>query len=188
MTASWADQKTALRAAEARAAVRCGVASPTQLRLLEQLGADGVASLVASLGVQAPAQVEPALVPLLERCESPPERTFLKALLAGRRWALDGRRVRIGDLGAPVLLELQYVHGARRIDFALFGEGAAVAVEIDGYAWHYATTEMADATLRRNQEHLAAGWRVLVFSARQVEEDPRGCALATWSWLGELPF
>jgi very-short-patch-repair endonuclease len=64
-------------------------------------------------------------------------------------------------------------HGQYRVDFAY--PHLMLAIEVDGYIWHSGRERFERDLARRNQLQ-AMGWTVLVFTWRQVVEDPDGIA------------
>jgi hypothetical protein len=64
-------------------------------------------------------------------------------------------------------------HGEYRIDFAY--PQLRLAMEVDGYVWHASPERMAADLARRNRLQ-ALGWVVLVYTWRQVTQDPAGVA------------
>lgn len=56
-----------------------------------------------------------------------------------------------------------------RLDFAW--PAVMLAVEVDGYAWHAAPSDLDHDTARGSQL-TAAGWTILVFTWHQVVQDP----------------
>lgn len=50
-----------------------------------------------------------------------------------------------------------------------------VLVEIDGHIWHEKTPEQVEKDKQRERAIMAAGYRVVRFSAREVFRDPVKC-------------
>jgi hypothetical protein len=84
---------------------------------------------------------------------------------------LEARARRITKrLGIP-LPEVEVVAGPRgryRLDFAW--RNIMLAVEVDGYTWHYSPRHKRQDEMRRQQLR-AAGWTILVFDWLQVSEE-----------------
>jgi len=59
--------------------------------------------------------------------------------------------------------------GAYRLDFAY--PERRLAIEVDGYLWHASPAQMGRDLARRNRL-LAAGWRVLVYTWRDIVDHP----------------
>jgi very-short-patch-repair endonuclease len=64
-------------------------------------------------------------------------------------------------------------HGEYRLDFAYADR--QLAIEVDGYVWHFSPEHLQRDHTRRNQLQ-AAGWRVLVYTWRDVTQDPKRVA------------
>jgi very-short-patch-repair endonuclease len=59
--------------------------------------------------------------------------------------------------------------GEYRLDFAYADR--KLAIEVDGYVWHFSPDHLKRDHSRRNRLQ-AAGWRVLVYTWRDVTQDP----------------
>ncbi|MDQ6945777.1 MAG: DUF559 domain-containing protein [Actinomycetota bacterium] len=90
------------------------------------------------------------------------------------------------DLPDPAIEVHVQADGSYRLDIA-WGD-ILLAVEVDGYAWHFSPEHMQRDVTRRN--HLQqAGWTVLVYTWRQVLQEPRRVAweiTATYRRLSAL--
>lgn len=60
-------------------------------------------------------------------------------------------------------------NGEYRLDFAY--PSLKLAIEVDGYAWHWDPDRVAADHARRNRL-LAQGWRVLVYTWVQIRDHP----------------
>lgn len=110
------------------------------------------------------------------RCESPAEASLLQGLSTVTSWKVEGGRLFFLTPSDWCECVPQREDHGRRIDFAFIRDGLNLAVEVDGYAYHYATSDMADATLARYRELLCRGWIVVPFSASEVFRDAMSCA------------
>ena len=115
------------------------------------------------------------------------------------RWlALAARKMldsKLADCGSPaeeallaglLLADLeptqQHRIGAHRVDFAFLDK--LLVVEVDGHAWHEKTQEQAQRDKARDRDLIAARWRVVRFTAREVFADAVGCARQVGKILG----
>jgi very-short-patch-repair endonuclease len=70
----------------------------------------------------------------------------------------------------------QHQVGRRSLDFALFGEGVKLDLEVDGRAWHVgAGGGRKTADRQRDRELMAKGWKVRRFWVHELAEDMEGC-------------
>lgn len=70
----------------------------------------------------------------------------------------------------------QYQVGSRSLDFALFGEGVKLDLEVDGRAWHTGADGGRKTTDRlRDRELTAKGWKVRRFWVHQLGADMEEC-------------
>ena len=70
----------------------------------------------------------------------------------------------------------QYQVGSRSLDFALFGEGVKLDLEVDGRAWHTgAGGGRKTADRLRDRELTARGWKVRRFWVHELAADMEGC-------------
>lgn len=67
--------------------------------------------------------------------------------------------------------------GDRFVDFVYVRGGIRLVIEIDGYTTHARNISQGDFEdhLERQNELILAGWMILRFSARQVENNAEGC-------------
>lgn len=140
---------------------------------------------------EAKRQAERSIEAFLAKCESPPERALLSAIVGmGRGVGCDGFIQLTGLDGSSCRAIPQFVltDVRHRIDIALFGEGVQVAVEVDGWQFHSATPALAASTNRRQRTLLGAGWIVVPFSAIEVNDSADSCASEVLSLLKGMPF
>jgi very-short-patch-repair endonuclease len=70
----------------------------------------------------------------------------------------------------------QYQVGSRSLDFALFGEGVKLDLEVDGRAWHTgAGGARKTADRLRDRELTARGWKVRRFWVHELDHDMEEC-------------
>jgi hypothetical protein len=72
-------------------------------------------------------------------------------------------------LPIPVVEYRAGADGQYRLDFAWVE--LLLAIEVDGYAWHFSVDQKRHDDARRNRLQ-AAGWRVLVYSWTQIIREP----------------
>ncbi len=112
-----------------------------------------------------------------KRCESPLEVELVRALLR----AFDVMAARAPAIGEGVYGRLYQQYGVSlgpdlyRLDFAILKGSLRVAVEVDGFEFHDATPETAERDKARDRALVAAGWRVLRFSGREVHRSAHAC-------------
>jgi very-short-patch-repair endonuclease len=87
------------------------------------------------------------------------------SVLEARMWRL----VRGTGLALPEMEVVVHTDGSYRLDVAW--RLILLAVEVDGYAWHFSPEQMSYDTARRNLLQ-AAGWTVLVYTWRHVTDEP----------------
>lgn len=87
------------------------------------------------------------------------------SVLEARMWRL----VRSTSLTRPEMEVVVYADGAYRLDVAW--RPVLLAVEVDGYAYHFNPEQMSYDSRRRNALQ-AAGWMVLVYTWRHVTREP----------------
>lgn len=93
------------------------------------------------------------------------------------------------DEAQPALIVVipQKVTGRYILDFAIYfwfrDAMFYLAVECDGHAFHHKTSEQVERDNRRQQMLAATGWRVLRFSGREINADPRRCAMMALDML-----
>ena len=70
----------------------------------------------------------------------------------------------------------QYPVGSRSLDFALFGDGVRLDLEVDGRTWHIgAGGSRKTADRQRDRELTARGWKVRRFWVHELAADMEGC-------------
>ncbi len=107
-------------------------------------------------------------------CGSPIEQMFLDAFLASG-FMLNGLRQAGTARWGPDILHQQHPVGPYRLDFALVGNGAKVAIEADGHDFHERTKVQAQRDKSRDRFLVASGWRVLRFTGSEVFRDAKKC-------------
>lgn len=117
----------------------------------------------------------------LDRCESPLERRFLRALLFsemfGFRPVLGRGPVEIAEDDEGLVLGQQVRVGAYRIDFAMKRSGSRrrLAIELDGRSFH-TTPQQVERDKVRDRVLLGCDWTTVRFSYKEVIQDAMGCA------------
>jgi very-short-patch-repair endonuclease len=117
----------------------------------------------------------------LDRCESPLERRFLRALLFSEAFGfrpIAGRaRSEIAEDDEGVILGQQVRVCAYRVDFAMkrMGSRGRIAIELDGRTFH-SSAEQIERDKVRDRVLLACGWTTLRFSSREIMQDAVTCA------------
>jgi len=123
--------------------------------------------LFAGLDPRETARKDLAELQESERCESPLERAFLRAM----------RKHNDLDTFKP---NVQVLGGRYRIDFA--DTDRRIGIEIDGHQWH--STKQAFARDRvRQREIETAGWRIVRFSGQEVHTNPQTCVDELRDWI-----
>ncbi|HMS39779.1 MAG TPA: DUF559 domain-containing protein [Pyrinomonadaceae bacterium] len=71
-----------------------------------------------------------------------------------------------------------------RIDYAIFGEGIKLAVELDGFEFHGSRQAFSYDRLRQNDLQ-AAGWTILRFSYDSIRNETERCVAQLQSILAQ---
>lgn len=117
----------------------------------------------------------------LDRCESPLERRFLRALLFSEMFGfrpVTGRGpVEIAEDKDGVVLGQQVRVGAYRLDFAMKHAGSRrrLGIEIDGKTFH-SSADQVERDKVRDRVLLGFGWTTVRFSSKEITQDAMGCA------------
>lgn len=107
---------------------------------------------------QAAYDIQAEWTAMLAECESPIERLLMAAMI---------------DRGMAPSIRRQVPFGPYRIDMAIWrGDDVMVAVEADGWDWHYLTKEQVKRDHARDRYLQTHGWMVLRFTGSQIVDDP----------------
>lgn len=116
---------------------------------------------------------------------SPPELALLRAVVQACNCPhVEGRELHDPTRGLRFIPQHRlppYIYWSspcetRIIDLAVFTVDKRLAVEVDGYEFHYASQELAANTLSRARELVCEGWFHIAFTALEVMRDPLRCA------------
>lgn len=137
-------------------------------RIPQSVRIDKVRSWLRAMNIILPDE----FAPVLARCESGPE-----ARLLWEFCTRPGVRVVCDDvLGIPPFAVFpQYEWSRYRLDFYLEREGRALAVEVDGFAFHNATPEQVQADYTRERQIVVGLCPVMRFTAREIFADAAAC-------------
>lgn len=103
------------------------------------------------------------------------------SLMPGVEYLTD--RLRFGSM----MLVPQHRVAKSRIDFALLDRGRAIAIEVDGRAFHHMTNAQIDADYLRQRRVTAAGFSVIRFTASEVFRNAEGCWEQAKAVLDRIP-
>ena len=178
--------ENALLYIDALARVRSGCASAEHLRLTGAASPQLLGEVEAWRNeyLSAPTP-EPSLNRWLDACESAPERHLLVALIRVGRGEPKGDHIQLtAPDGSTCLLTPQAIVGRYRLDFAIQDQEALrVAVEVDGYQFHHATSARTEDTYARRLDLQSLGWNVVSFTATLVTDNPGLCAERAFSMV-----
>ena len=145
------------------------------------------------------------LVDLFQVCESPIERLFIGAFIAGAKFRMlsvgihlhehDMEFVRLDGANAEYQIQPQAVIGEFRVDFLITqemtlhipegkdapaGDPAKIhtqlIVECDGHDFHEKTKEQASKDKKKDRMLQACGYRVFRFTGSDIWKDPMKCS------------
>lgn len=111
-------------------------------------------------------------LPMLERCESPPEAYFV------RRFFEHPATLYAGGEGAwcrGVAMRVQVLCRPYRIDVVAERKHIRLAIEIDGYEWHQSTRAQVTADYYRARRLICAGYTLMRFTAAEAMSKPTDC-------------
>lgn len=87
---------------------------------------------------------------------------------------IDALRVVLRHTGCRIVP--QYPVAGYRVDIAVLADSAKIAVECDGYAFHFSTPDQAANDKKRERALIINGFTVIRFTGKEINEDAEACA------------